>query len=371
LPHLRQLELVCSDGDRHLCSAYQWERFIIDRLPSLSTFNFKFQFQYINLDEEILLAPFRTAFWVNKNRQWYVACDRRYSLLFTVPRFAPHAIVYPNVPILPNMTTLPIEQNAIFYQHITELTLGANSVSLYQYGQVKMLTLLSFNIDEKIIDLCQVEYLSVQIPQRWSLHELIQLIKKSMPRLHCLKLDSAFFIESSAAVVPLAQIRTLYWSYLASKLENNNLDLSYFFPRVERLKITVNTRGQMALLIDLFKHLSSGSFYVINCQIGVKEKLREPPVTREWLINNTRRLARRTDNSFTCRFDSHHLHWLHLWISDDDEHENKVCRDSTYSYINCLLLKCFNLFSSQSCRQMTKKRQKAVAGGVAACHDAH
>jgi hypothetical protein len=255
-----------------------------------------------------------------------------------VPRFAPHAIVYPHVPILPNTTTVPIEQHAIFYDHITELTVSSESESLYRYGQVKVLTLLSFNIDKKMIDLCQVQYLSVQIPQRWSWHELIQFIKQSMPHLHSLKLDSAFYIESSAPVVPLAQIRTLYLSYFASLLGNNIIDLSCFFPHVERLTAPVNTRRQMALLIDRFEHLSSSSFYVVNCQVGAKKNLCEPPVTREWLVNNTRRLARRSNNSFTCRFDRRHLFWLHLWISNDGEYQNKVCRNSIYFYIYYLYL---------------------------------
>jgi hypothetical protein len=359
------------DGDHRLYSAYQWERFIIDQLPSLSTFNFKFQFRCISLDEEIVLAPFRASFWLNDSRHWYVACDRRYSLIFTVPRFAPDAIVHPYVPVRPNTTTVPIEQHKIFYDHIIELMLTSDSESLYQYGQVKVLTLLSFNIDDKMIDLCQVQCLSVQISQRWSLQELIQFIKQSMPCLHSLKLDSAFSIESSAPVVPLAQIRTLYLSYFASFLENNDIDLSRFFPHVERLTTTVNTRCQMALLIDRFEHLSSCSFYVVNCQIGVKKKLREPPVTREWLVNNTRRLAKKRNNNFTCRFDRRHLFWLHLWISDDGEHQNKVCRDSTSSYIHCLSYKCFDLFSSQRCHRMTKKKsQRVMAGGVVVCYDA-
>jgi hypothetical protein len=322
------------EGDRSLCSAYQWERFITNQLSSLSIFNFKFRFERISLDEDIVVAPFRTSFWLDESRHWYVAYDRRYSLLFTVPRFAPHAIVHPDVPVLPNATTVPIEQHVIFYDHIIELTLGSNNESLCHYGQVKTLILLSFHIDKKMIDLCQVQYLSIQISQRWPLHELIQLIKQSMPCLHSLRLDSAFSVESSAPVVPLVQIRTLYLSYLASISENNDIDLPRFFPRVERLTTTVNTRHQMALLIDQFEHLSISSFYVVNCQIGVKKNLREPPVTREWLINNTCRLGRKSNNNFTCRFDRRHLFWLHLWMSNHDEHQNKVCCCSIYSFID-------------------------------------
>jgi hypothetical protein len=277
------------------------------------------------LDGDIVVAPFRDSFWVNDNRHWYVAYDRRKHFLFTVPRFVPHDSIHTDISILPDAMTVPIEQHKIFYDHITELILDSNNEPLYQYSQVKMLTLLTFNINEKIIHLHKVQHLSVQIAQQCSLQELIQLIGESMPCLHSLKLDSVVFVKSSTPVIPLTQIRTLYLSYFASLLEDNDIDLPHFFPNVERLTTTVNTRRQMALLIDRFQYLSSTSFYVVNCQIGAKKKLREPPVTREWLINNTHRLGKKSNQSFTCRFDRRHLYWLHLWISNDDKQQSKVC----------------------------------------------
>ncbi len=348
LPHLKELELVCLDGNHSLCLAHEWENFIINNLSSLSIFNFKFQFKEIiparDRDRyiDIGVAQFRNSFWINESRHWYVAFDRCISsfTLFTVPRFACHAIVDPHISILPDATTVPIAQHMIFYDHITELTLGSNNESLFQYRQVKMLTLFNFNIDDKMIDLSQVQYLSMEIPQQWSLHELIQLINTSMPRLHSLKLDSVFSIKSSAPVVPLVQIRTLYLSYFGSLLKTNDIDLSRFFPRVERLTTTVKTCRQMALLIDRFQHLSSGSFYVVNCQIGVKNNLHEPSITREWLIDNTQRLGKNSNNSFTCRFDRRHLFSLHLWISDDNGQQNKIMSSLNFSRHYLLLKYC-------------------------------
>lgn len=285
-----------------------------------------FHFQYNNLDEDVLLVPFRSSFWINASRQWYVACDRRNSLLNTVPRFAIQAIKCPGITIHSNATTQPIEQYTIFYDHVTELTLNADSESLHMYKKVKMLTLLSFNIDKKIIDLTQVQCLSVQISPKWSLQELIQFIKQSMPCVHVLKLEKDFIIQNSIPIVPLTQIRTLYLCYIASFLENDLINLCQFFPYVERLTTTIKTRHHMTLLVDSFKCLSSCSFYIVNCQIGVGKNIREPPVTREWLINNTKRLARKaTNNYFTCKFDHQHLSWFHLWIGHDDEPQNKVC----------------------------------------------
>ena len=254
-----------------------------------------------------------------------MAYNRQKYLLYTVPRFAPQATIHTDVSILPDATTVPIEQHKIFYNQIIELLLSSDNESLFQYSQVKMLTLLTLNISEKMIDLRQVQYLTVRLSEQWSLHELIQLIAQSMPRLHSLKLDSVVSVKSSAPLIHLTQIRTLYLSYFASLLEGNDIDLSRFFPHVERLTTTVNTRRQMALLIDRFQYLSSASFYVVNCQIGAKKKLREPPVTREWLINNTHRLGKKSNQSFTCRFDHQHIYWLHLWISNDVKQQNKVC----------------------------------------------
>ena len=108
-------------------------------------------------------------------------------------------------------------------------------------------------------------------------------------------------------------------------LEHLSMFPRQFFPCVQRLIISLNTRRQMTILIDRFKHLSSTSFFVKNCQINTAENLREPQVTREWFIENTHRLSR--NHNFICQIDYQYRSWIHLWIGDC-ENRSKVKKNS-------------------------------------------
>jgi hypothetical protein len=308
MPRLRELELIVSSGGSpNLFDGDQWEIFIVDHLPFLTTFDFKFKI--INIDhnkhdKESILARFHSPFWLDKNRHWYVAFNADDLVLYTVPRFAPRAI---------HATTLPIEQHVLLYHSVTELELGPDCKPSYRYTQVQKLTLLIPNIDENMIDISQVKYLCIKT-KSWSLIKLVQLIRKSMPRLYHLKIDCDISWIKDRNIVPLEQIRVLELPHFFSSPKNDQVDFSFLFPRVQRLKIKVNTCHQMALLIDRLKYLSNGSFNIVNFQTDIKDKLREPESIRQWLIETLPRLA--TNNNFTVRLDSQS--WLHLWIVDDN-----------------------------------------------------
>ncbi len=264
-------------------------------------------------DTESILARFHTPFWLDKNRHWYVAFNADDLVLYTVPRFAPRAIKCPFYTILPHATTLPIEQHVLLYHSVTELELGPDCKQSYRYTHIQKLTLLIPNIDENVIDISQIEFLCVKTTA-WSLTKLVQLIRKSMPRLYHLKIDCDLSWIKDRNIVPLEQIRILELPQFFSSPKNNQVDLSFLFPRVERLKIKVNTCHQMALLIDRLKYLSNGSFNIVNFQTDMNDKLHEPESIRQWLIETLPRLA--TNNNFTVRLDSQL--WIHLWIVDDN-----------------------------------------------------
>jgi hypothetical protein len=126
LQRLRGLELVIPFAAEHsFLDADQWERFLSNHLPRLSTFNFQISSWSSDTDViEQYRRPFRL------NRHWYVACDPTYSSLFTVPYFASTSMNHSSVPVSSNCTTLPIEQHHVFYDCVTQFTLDSDGCKL-------------------------------------------------------------------------------------------------------------------------------------------------------------------------------------------------------------------------------------------------
>ncbi|CAF4186431.1 unnamed protein product, partial [Adineta steineri] len=87
--------------------------------------------------------------------------------------------------------------------------------------------------------------------------------------------------------------------------------------------MTVNSCHEMALLIDRFENLSCASFKINNCCINGRRNLRERRVTRQWIIENTRRLATMDNNNFTCRFEDTNIFTVHLWIGNNNQQQIK------------------------------------------------
>jgi hypothetical protein len=260
-------------------------------------------------NEKNVLDQFRCPFWLNRNPRWYVAYSIDDALLYTVPHFAPRMIKHSSFSKLSHSTTLPIEQDFIYYDRINELELDSNDKSSYRYTHVQRLILSIATIDTNVIDISKVEYLCVK-SSSWSLKKLIPVIKNSMPQLYHLKIDCTFSVIQSSDIIPLTQIRILDLPELSCSLNNDGIDLSSLFPCIERLTIAVSNLQQMARLIDRFIHLSNGSFHILS------NTFTEPDMMRKWFIENTNRLGK--NNSFTYRLDSQSDVWIHLWISSEN-----------------------------------------------------
>jgi hypothetical protein len=330
-PRLQRLELIVNcEGNNNLGYGDRWKMFIVERLPLLRTFNFKFHLEHVYRNEEVLLDHFRTPFWLDQNRHWFVAYDRRSSFLFTVPHFAPRSILYSQIPVLSHSTTLPIKQHSIFYHKITEITFDSiKEEPSYRYTNVDKLILFNLKINETLIDLSRVQCLSVNLSS-CSFDTIIELIRNSMPHLNQLSFNCKLSLICSTPLIPLEQIRILHMPFFAYSSTDDNLNWSQLFLRVERLSITVNSSHQMALLIDRFKNMSYASFNINNCCINGKRNRRERRVTQEWIIQNTR-LA--TIDNFTSRFDDTNTFTVHLWIGDNLQQTEVCYRTIFYSYL--------------------------------------
>ena len=132
MPSLRHIELIVNHNGHHsLCDGYQWEIFIKNQLTMLTKFDFHFKLAWYQthdwVNDDFIIAPFRTSFWIGQERQWFVVYNRQSRSLFTVPRFASTICSHRSESILPRTTTVPREKYGIFYDHITELILDNNS----------------------------------------------------------------------------------------------------------------------------------------------------------------------------------------------------------------------------------------------------
>jgi hypothetical protein len=315
LQRLRRLELVVSfGGELDLLDGYQWEIFIIERLPLLSTFNFKFCMENMNRN---VLDQYRSRFWLD--RHWYVAYLDSHSFLFTVPYFVPISINDSYSPILSDSTTLPIEQHNIFYDRVTELRFQSDEwIMPYRYNHIKTLYLDGPCIHKNVIDLSKVQSLTVNTSD-WSWCMIIELIKESMPNVHELNLHCLYpgIHRRHFRNISLNQIRTLCISKYGELPTNDLFDWSRIFPCVETLTVTINTKHQIPFLIDRFKNMSTCRFYTGFGNNDVRRRLQsESRVTRKWLIKNTYRL--RNNDNFICRIDYQYHFSLDIWIGDNN-----------------------------------------------------
>ncbi|CAF1274023.1 unnamed protein product [Adineta steineri] len=322
MPHLEKLELnVSSGGSINLLDGDQWEIFILNHLPSLRIFNFKFKIINIDQNKENILAHFRTPFWLHKNRCWHVSFNPEDSILYTVPYFAPRIIKYPSYTILSHATTLPIDQHRILYDNVIELELGPDCKPSYRYRHVQKLTLLVSNIDKSIIDVSRIEYLCIRTTASWSLKNLFRMIKQSMPCVYHLNIDCDLSWTKIRDIVPLEQIRILDLSqFFFSDKKSKQIDLPFLFPNIEHLTTKINTYDQMISLIDQLKYLSHASFHIINCQTD----LNQPERMHQWLLKMSHRLS--TNNNFTFKLDSQS--WIHFWIVGDEKPMISVCSNT-------------------------------------------
>jgi len=332
LQRLRRLELVISNGAEHqLLDAYQWEIFIIKNLPRLLTFNFKFFCS--NIDRNVV-DQYRRPFWLDKH--WYVALDSSHSFLFTVPYFAPSSINNSLAPISPDSTTLPIEHHRVFYDRVTELRFEPGRYKLpYRYNHVKTFILDSPYIHENVLDLSKVQSFIINTSE-WSFYMIVTLIKEAMPSVNYLSLNCTYpsLRYQYFRNIPLEQIRILSLPQYGKFEGNDPFNWSPIFPSVERLIVTINSKNQIPFLIDQFKNMISGFFYIDPAQIDINRQIQ---ITRQWLKKHTYRLKGENINNFICRINNQYYFSLCLWIGENDE----VSENSHQARDNHWWLQCF------------------------------
>ncbi|CAM4775390.1 unnamed protein product [Rotaria magnacalcarata] len=318
---LRQLELVVTIGaDPPFVDAYQWERFIVEYLPQLITFYFKFSSLYINQN---ILNQFRSSFWLNK--RWVVACNLDGRCLFTVPHFAPTSMSNACAPVSSECTTLPVEEHIVLYDRVTQLVYESDHWNLpYRYNHVKKLFLDDPYMQENIVDLSQVQSLYVNTSD-WSLYMILTLIKEDMSSVNYLSLNCTYtnIDYQDFPNISLPQIQMLCLPKYGQYLDNDRLHLTQFFPCVERLKVSINSKHQIPFLIDHFKNILSGFFYVNPSEYDGIKRIR---MTRQWLKKQTDRLRGSNRDNFICQIDDKCFFRVSIWIGDNDEVDHKVQR---------------------------------------------
>ncbi|CAF3320750.1 unnamed protein product [Rotaria sp. Silwood2] len=299
--------------ENRLLNANRWEKFIIEHLPKLINFDFKFFSGNIN---DKVLNRYRSSFWLNKH--WYVAINLNLSLLFTVPYFAPTSMNDSCEPISSNCTTLPIAQHNIFYDRIIALTYKLDEWNLpYRYINVKELTFNDPYMHENIYNSSKVESFIVNTSD-WLLDKIILLIKEEMPsvnylRLNCTQPNVKYKYFSG---ISLSQIRTLSLPQYGRYKEKTNFYWWKLFPCVERLIVSINSKKQIPFLIDHFKKMISGFFVIHNDYINMYDRIK---ITSQWLKKNTSRLKRKNEHEFVCQINDQFAFSLALWISEDFE----------------------------------------------------
>ncbi|CAF0988792.1 unnamed protein product [Adineta ricciae] len=313
MPRLQQLELnVTSGGSSNLLDGQQWEKFIIEHLPLLSICNFKFKILNIDhhkYDAHDILVHFRSNFWLDTNRPWYVAFDSINLILYTIPYFASQIIKYPhNDRDVFHPSTLPNEKQTVLYDRIDEIELGPDCKLLSRYRYVKKLTLYISNLDTTTFDVSRVEYLCIKTAT-WSLKKLFDVIKRSMTNLHHLNIDCNLSWTKMTNTDHLQQICVLNLSQFNTSPGNDQIELGYLFPYVERLTITIDDCQQMIRFIDQMKCLSYGSFRVINMEPSLVDSL------RQWIIDRSSRL--KINENFTLKINPDQQCWIHIWMVGD------------------------------------------------------
>ncbi|CAF1023863.1 unnamed protein product [Rotaria sp. Silwood1] len=309
---LRQLELIVHGGVQHpFLNAQGWEKFLVKYLPKLKTFDFKFS--SIDIDEKIL-DPFRSPFWINK--KWFVAIGLGGSLLFTVPCFAPTTISDSSPPISSDCTTLPLEQHHVFYDRITQLRFQTDQWNLpFRYNHVKELILDDPYTKVNIVDLSKVQLLVVKTSE-WSLLKIVLVIKKAMPSVNHLRLICNYPSESHKYYFPdisLPQIRKLSLPQYGEYKGKDKFNWNKVFPCVERLTASINSKHQIVFLIEHFKSIISGSFFIGSNHLEKSHKIK---VTHEWLKKHSCRLKTKTANNFICQINNRYFFSMSFWIDE-------------------------------------------------------
>ncbi|CAF4002550.1 unnamed protein product, partial [Adineta steineri] len=334
---LRKLELIISCFIEPECyDANQWKIFIIKNLSRLIAFNFNFS--HVRIDKNAL-DQYRHPFWMNKC--WFVATDESYSSIYSVPHFSSTSMKYSSIPISSKYTTLPIDQHITCYDRVTQLEYDSGRRKAHhRYNYIEKIYLTNLNIDKNAINLSKVKSLIIKNSQ-WAFNKILILIKEAMPSVNYLSLNCPHPSLGTGNLpdISLKQIKTLVLPKYAEFLDDDYFVWSLYFPCVERLVVTINSKNQIPFLIDEFGSMVSGFFHIDSCLIGTKKPIK---MTCKWLIKHTHRLTDRNPNDFVCQINDQYFFSVCLWIADDDDDdiffdENKemICNSKWWN-------KCFS-----------------------------
>jgi hypothetical protein len=124
--YLIDLEIECR-SDLDLCDGYQWQLFILDKLPYLKKFYFKFQLKKLtiilnSIGIENILRSYSTSFWLNEKR-WFIAIEWGQRLIYSVPRFSCESA---DVDFRPPTCCTSLD-DSIYYDNINALAVWGES----------------------------------------------------------------------------------------------------------------------------------------------------------------------------------------------------------------------------------------------------
>ena len=257
-------------------------------------------------NEKLVLDSFRTSFWLDRDRPWYVAYNLTDLILYSIPHFVPRKFKHSL-----DSSTLPMEQYSIYYDRVDEVEFDGNySKASIRYMHIQRVILPTMIFDENLLDLSKVEYLCVK-SSAYPLKKLFEMIRRSMIGLYHLDIQYPLsLVQFRDDVLPLEQIRILNVSH-----SPDSIDLSLLFPSIEYLTIGISHLHQMAQLIDRLKHLSSASFHLTNPSNTADQILTDSDKIRQWLQEKSTRLS--ADNRFTCRLEKSLQISIHLWMSNE------------------------------------------------------
>jgi hypothetical protein len=91
---------------------------------------------------------------------------------------------------------------------------------------------------------------------------------------------------------------------------------SQLFPCVERLHISINSKSQIQCLLNQFRNLISGYFYV---GLGHRNRNKPIQITRSWLEKQISCSKGKTTNNFIYQIKSQFSFSLCLWIDENNE----------------------------------------------------
>ncbi|CAF1495779.1 unnamed protein product [Adineta steineri] len=300
----------CYDADR-------WKIFIVNNLSRLTTFNFKFS--DVNIDENVL-DKYRQPFWMEKC--WFVATNENYSSLYTVPYFFRTSTKYSSNSISSKYTTLSIKQHITCYDRVIELEFDSDHrQALHRYNNIEKISLSSLNIDKDVIGLSKVKSLVIKEESQWTFGKTLLFIKEEIPSVDdlCLSGPHPNLDGENIPDISLEQINILTLPAYEEPYDDDCFPWSQYFPCVERLIANVNSKTQIPVLIDEFRSMVSGVFYVDSRFIDRKNPIE---ITSEWLIKNTHRLRNRNLNDFVCKINDRLSRFsICVWLADDKDHK--------------------------------------------------